>query len=512
MKTIIHGARVLTMDPVGTEHARATVTIEDDVIVSVGPGAAGPARSADAPQSSDATRVVDGSGHLVMPGLVNAHFHSSVNHLKGSLDSLPLEIFMLYESPSDGALTEPRAAYVRTLLAAMEMLKTGVTAVLDDAFFVPSPSPAVIDAVMQAYEDCGIRAVLALDQPNVPEIDKLPFLAELLPPDLKALASAPAAMDEEGLLGCYRHLLERWHGRAGGRLRAAVSCSAPQRVTHSYFRALDDLSRQHHLPFYIHVLETKTQRVLGEEKFGRRSLIRYVHDLGLLSERMNIIHGIWLDDDDLDLIAKASSLIAHNPISNLRLGSGIMPFRKIKSRGIPICLGSDEAIADDSVNMWSVAKLAGLIHNITTPDYHDWPTAREVLECLIDGGARAMRSPQPVGRIAAGYQADLILVDLDTLPFTPLNDLHRQLVYCELGSSVRMTMVAGRIVYERGKLCGVDEPAVRAEAREIAARRGSSEAAAIEAAGRWLPYYRRMYLEAAGRDVGMQRWAGDFKP
>jgi cytosine/adenosine deaminase-related metal-dependent hydrolase len=294
-------------------------------------------------------------------------------------------------------------------------------------------------------------------------------------------------------------------------LRAAVSCSAPQRVTPSYFRALDDLSREHHLPFYIHVLETKTQRVLGEEKFGRRSLIRYVHDLGLLSERMNIIHGIWLDDDDLDLIAKASSLIAHNPISNLRLGSGIMPFRKIKSRGIPVCLGSDEAITDDSVNMWSVAKLAGLIHNITTPDYHDWPTAREVLECLVDGGVRAMRSPRPLGRIAAGYQADLILVDLDTLPFTPLNDLHRQLVYCELGSSVRMTMVAGRIVYERGKLCDVDEAAVRAEARDIAARRGSSEAAAIEAAERWLPYYRRMYLEAAGRDVGMQRWAGDLK-
>ena len=108
-----------------------------------------------------------------MPGLINAHFHSSANHLKGSFDSLPLEIFMLYESPPDSAAMDPRAVYVRTMLGAAEMLRSGVTAVLDDAFFVPAPTPALIDAVMQAYADSGLRATLALDQPNVPELDKL---------------------------------------------------------------------------------------------------------------------------------------------------------------------------------------------------------------------------------------------------------------------------------------------------------------------------------------------------
>src|SRR3977135_3858898 len=166
LKTIIRNARVLTMDAQDTEYARATVHVENGMISVVDPnGGAGNEAAGDG-------GAVDAAGHLLMPGLVNAHFHSSANHLKGSFDSLPLEIFMLYESPPQASAVEPRAAYLRPMLGALEMLKSGVTAVLDDAFFVPAPSPELIDAVMQAYEDCGIRAVLALDQPNVPELAK----------------------------------------------------------------------------------------------------------------------------------------------------------------------------------------------------------------------------------------------------------------------------------------------------------------------------------------------------
>ena len=108
--------------------------------------------------------VIDAAGMLVMPGLVNAHFHSPVNHMKGALPSLPLELFMLYESPANEALRPtPREAYVRTLLACLEIIRNGVTAVQDDAFFVPYPEPAIIDAVLQAYEDSGLRARVALD-------------------------------------------------------------------------------------------------------------------------------------------------------------------------------------------------------------------------------------------------------------------------------------------------------------------------------------------------------------
>jgi 5-methylthioadenosine/S-adenosylhomocysteine deaminase len=506
MRTIIRNARILTFDGRDTEFERANVLIDGALIAAVGPDAA------FTPGGGDPIREIDGAGHLVMPGLVNAHFHSPVNHLKGALPGLPLEVFMLYETPSHGgAGLSPRAAYVRTMLGALEMLKNGVTAVQDDAFFVPAPSIETIDAVMQAYADCGIRATLALDQPNVAEIDKLPYLSEMLPADLRARVAAPAPMDAATLLAHYDHLIRRWHGAADGRLRAAASCSAPQRVTPEYFAALDDLSRAHDLPFYIHMLETKLQRVLGVEKFGGRSLIRYVHDLGLLSDRMNVIHAIWIDEADMDLIAAAGSVVAHNPISNLRLGSGVMPFRALRDRGVPICLGTDEAIADDSVNMWLVAKMAGLIHNIADPDYERWPRAGEVLDCLIGGGARAMRQSATLGRIAPGHQADLILLDLDTLPFTPLNDVRRQLVYCESGSSVRITMVAGRIVVESGRVTTVDEAAIRAEARELSKSFAADRAAGDADAQAFLPYYRRMYLKAAAQDIGLQRWVGQTR-
>lgn len=451
----------------------------------------------------DAT-VIEAHGHLVMPGLINGHFHSPVNHLKGSLDSLPLELFMLYESPGlPGLLPTPRWAYVRTMLAAAEMLKCGVTAVQDDAFFVPYPTNDIIDAVLQAYADSGMRARVALDQSDLPELTKLPFLGDAVPLALRRQLETPPEAHAEQLLDSYDHLIGRWNGQCAGRLQAAVSCSAPQRVSDPYLQALDTLSRNHDLPFYIHVLETRTQRVLGQQRGC--SLLQEVHRRGVLSERMNIIHAVWMDDADLDMIAASGATVAHNPISNLRLGSGVMPFRRLRERGIPICLGTDEAIADDSVNMWGVAKMAGLIHNIADPDYQRWPRADEVLDCLIGGGAHAMRASDRIGQIAPGFEADLIMLDLDTLAFTPLNDLDRQLVYCENGSSVRLTMVAGRIVMRNGVLHGLDEAALRAEARALAAEQDGA-AQTARAAAPWLPHYREMYLRAAATDVGMMRW------
>lgn len=494
--TLIRGGDILAIAPDSVSVLRRDVLVRNGRIDVVAPTI----------EPTPEAEVVDATGHLVMPGLVNAHFHSPVNHMKGALPSLPLEIFMLYESPAlPELMPTPREAYVRTLLAAMEMLKTGTTAVQDDAFFIPYPTDDVVDAVMQAYTDVGIRATVALDQPTVPEIDKLPFLGDIVPADLRAELAAPAAMSEADLLSAYGRFISRWDGTAGGRIRTAVSISAPQRVSPDYFTALDDLSRLHGLPFFAHMLETKLQRVLGHTRFNGRSLVRLTADLGLLSNRMNLIHGIWIDDADIDLIAAAGTVVAHNPVSNLRLGSGIMRFRDILDRGIPVCLGSDEAIADDSVNMWAVAKAAGLIHNLAEDDWGRWPQAHEVLRCLIQGGARAMGAADRLGAVEPGREADLILVDLDTLAFTPMNDLGRQLVYCENGSSVRMAMVAGRIVIRDGHVQGFDERAIRAEARALFDARRPALSAARSAADRWMPYYREMSLRAMQTDVGIQR-------
>jgi cytosine/adenosine deaminase-related metal-dependent hydrolase len=462
----------------------------------------------DALPPPEGATVIDGRGKLLMPGLVNGHFHSSVNHMKGRLPGLPLELFMLYESPALEVLTPtPREAYLRTMLGCIEMLCTGTTAVQDDCFFVPAPTPQIIDAVCQAYADSGLRATVALDEPVLSEVEKLPFLSEIVPPELRATLAQRPAVGPDDLLALYRHLIDTWHGACDGRLRAAVSCSAPQRVTPAYFAALDDLSRRHDLPFYAHMLETKLQRVLGAEAFGGRSLVRYTHDLGHLSDRMLVIHAIWVDGADLDLIADSGACVAHNPNSNLRLGSGVMPFRAMLVRGIPVCLGVDEAIADDAVNMWAVMKTAGMLHSLSGDDHTSWPTAREVLTAATVAGGRAMRVPG-LGTLAIGAPADLALIDLTTLPFLPLNDLPRQLVHVELGQSVRLTMVAGRIVCADGRLTRIDEAALMDEAREVFTARSTDLAAAAEQMAPLRPYYERMYRRAMDTDIGMNRKLG----
>lgn len=452
--------------------------------------------------------VLEAGGKLALPGLVNAHVHSPGNLMRGCLDSLPLEIFMLYEVPPLAEAGQAsRLAYLRTALGAIEMLKLGITTVLDDAFFVPTVSPDGIDAVMDAYRDSGMRATLALDQPNIVEYEKQPFLADLISPETRAAMDAAPRQTADELMDCYAHLVGKWHGAADGRLAAAVSCSAPHRVTRDYFRRLSELSRARDLPFFVHILETKTQRVFGEDRLGK-SLVRYVDDLGLLDARMLVIHAIWVDDADIAILAKSGCTVAHNPVCNLRLGSGIMPWRRLRDAGVPIALGTDEATVDDTHNLWLVAKQAGLIHNLSRPDWRDWPTASEILEALNAGGARAARRPEKLGALETGAAGDVILLDLATPAFVPLNDLDRQLVYCETGSSVRDVVVAGRPVVREGRLSTLDERAIFAEIAEMAPKLAESMAALRAEAAKLEPAYRTMYLKAMARDVGLDRRGG----
>lgn len=506
MDIVIRDARVLTMDVQDTQYDRADIIIADGCIQRIGPDTA-----TDYPLSAT-TRVVEGRGKLVMPGLINAHFHSPVNFLKGALSDFPLELYMLYEVPPlQQQTTYGRYAYTRTLLGAVELLKQGVTSNHDDCFFVPVPTDEEVDSVMQAYTDSGLRASVTLCQGNVSEYKKYPFLEELLPASIRADMDAVPKLSTEDLLVYYEQFIQRWHNTSNGRIRCSVSCSAPQRVTPDCFQALEQISRKHNIPYKMHILETKLQRVLGEEKFGG-SIIQYARNQGVLSERAVVIHAIWIDDQDIEVLAESGCSVVHNPISNLRIGSGIMPFRRLQDAGVTTALGIDEIPVDDGCNLWTVAKTAGLIHKIADPEYKDWPQDHEILTMLTRGGAKSMGLHHHVGTLAEGYRADLVVLDLNTLPFMPLHNLKRALVFCETGSSVRMTIVDGEIVVEDGKILTVDEASLREDVRgyaeEIRVHFDTMHASAETLA----PYYRQMYLKAAARDVGLNRWAGPMRP
>ena len=199
--------------------------------------------------------------------------------------------------------------------------------------------------------------------------------------------------------------------------------------------------------------------------------------------------------------------MAYNPVCNLRLGSGIMPFRKLRDAGVPICLGTDEACSDDSHNLWVSAKIAGMIHTLCDADYTGWPTATEILEAVWLGRARAIR--HPVGRLAPGYKADIALLELTSDSVTPLNDLHRQLVYAETGNSVRHTIVNGAVVVMNGVVTTLDEQAIKAELRRLAPKIRGYIAKLLSEAEALIPYYREMYLKAMRTDVGMMRRLSD---
>ena len=500
-RKLLRNVMALPEGKTGRNCHEVNILIDHDRITEVNPGVE------FAPGTGD-VEDLDCRGLLAMPGLINGHFHSSTNLMKGQLDGLPLELFMLHEVPPLGDTPPPdRLVYVRTMLGAIEMLKLGITSVQDDAFFVPYPNPGNIDAVMSAYSDSGMRATVALDQPNIVEYEKYPFLKDLLPEDVRLSLEKAAVPSTAELLALYDYLIDNWNCAQNGRIRAAVSCSAPHRVTDEYLWSLSDISRNLELPFFMHILETRVQRVFGDSRFGK-SILQHVYDRGILDQHCNVIHGVWLDDADVSAIAEAGSVIAHNPVCNLRLGSGIMPFRRIRDFGIPVCLGTDEALADDSINLWTTMKIAGLIHNITDPEYGNWPAADEILDCVFKGGARAMGCENQIGALAPGFQADIALLDLNEIAFTPLNDVRRQLVYCENGSSVRMTIVGGRILVRDGRVCSVDEEAIKREAREFALASADELARSTETTRGIEPHYREMYLRSAATEVGMNRWAG----
>jgi 5-methylthioadenosine/S-adenosylhomocysteine deaminase len=498
--TTLRGVRLLDLAGDGRPGQPIDITVRAGRIASIVPTGAEPV-----PEGI----CIEGKGRLALPGLVDAHVHSSGAFNRGLVDNLPLELFMLYEVPpfDFGPLT-PELYRGRVLFNAVQMLKAGTTAAMDDPIYAPVATPEAIDAVMGAYRDIGMRATVAIYQPNKVEHSWFPYLADLLPADvLRRMNEQPAPATDE-IVELYEDFVSRWQGAEGGRLRCAASCSAPQRATDDYMLRLHALASTHAMPFNLHVYESKVQRVAGAMLYGE-SLIRHVRRLGILDELSAVIHAVWVDDDDVSDLAQSGATVIHSPSGNLRCGSGIMPFRKLRSAGVPVALCTDEATVEETCSLWNVGRLAALVHKVSDPDYEAWPTANEILVAMTEHGARALRAEGEIGTLREGACADLILLDMDGFAYTPLVDLRRQLVYGEDGRSISLVMVGGRVVVEDGRVLTVDEDAVLEEVRELIPAWLDSLRPAREWGERLRPYFDEMYRRCAFADVGLNRWVGN---
>lgn len=451
--------------------------------------------------------VIDGSGKLVMPGLVNAHTHSSETFFRGRYERLPLELWLLYAYPLlMGPLLSPRLVYLRSLLLAMESLKNGVTLMCDDFFDPPRHDHDRLAMVFRAYEDIGIRANVASAVMNVHPLDALPFAREILPAEVQAQLDFGPMIAADAYVEYCEEAFSRFHDD-NGRLRFMVAPSAPQRCTPDLLQACSDLARERHVPFHTHVLETKTQAVTGHEFHGT-SLVRYMHDLGILTRNVTIAHAIWVDDADIDLIGESGCAVAHNAISNLKLGAGIAPVRRLMDAGAVLALGTDGVCSNDSARIFDVMRVAALVQSTTGPDFSRWLTASEILTAATVGGARSAGLGDVTGSLEPGKCADLIMLRMDELAFTPLNDLCKHLVYCENGSSIDRVFVDGVTVVEHGRLTQIDEQAVLAEIRAAMPEYLEAHSQIEERNSVFFPHIEKLHERASRQDVQMYRYGG----
>lgn len=406
---------------------------------------------------------VEGHGGIAIPGLCNSHLHSDELFMKGTVWGLPLEPYIAVVTAQYPAGTVPPVddVYIRTLAACKEMIEGGVTMAADDVIH-PVVSDEYVEAVLQAYEDSGMRANVSIMLETQPLTHSIPYLKELVPSHLRDLVSI-VPNDPQDVVAC-RRLVERWRSR---RVRVMTSPSAPQRCEPAILQALHAISVDFDIPFHIHIQETLVQAVSGPLFFGS-SMIRYAERLGILDEHTTIAHGIWLDDDDVSAVAAAGATVVHNPVSNLKLGSGVARVRDLLDAGVNVALGCDGYTCNDSQDMFEAMKLASVLSGLASTSSERWLTPSDALQMATVNGARANRFGS--GRLEAGADADIVILDPSAAAFQPLTNPLGEVVFNARRSDVRTVLVAGEVVVKDGRSTRIDAASLEARLSAAAER------------------------------------------
>jgi len=487
---VVEGGCVVTGDAKDTRYERADIVVAGNEIAAIGP-------NAGAEHGAAGIERIDARNAVVMPGLINAHLHSNEGFEQGAYDNLPLEPWLLQSYPPFGfPLLSEEEYYLRTMVAAVESIRAGVTTVQDDYVHMPC-TPDAQDAAMQAYLDSGLRPWVTVDLWDVGLFDCLPYLRTIIPKSIQdEILALPFTSTEEQLALFQRHY-EKWNGREG-RARIIIAPCGAQRCSPTMLREIKRLAEALDIPVHSHTLETKLQAVHARQQWGK-SVVEYLDSFGLLSPRLAIVHGIWLTDRDIALLAEHGCTVVHNPLSNLKLGSGLCPVRKLLDAGVNVALGTDGLATSDTADLIEAIRAASLIHKPGTHDYAQWVSAAEVFRMATMGGARSSLMEREVGSLEPGKKADIILLDRDAWGFIPLHDPVRNLAFSVTSEAVKTVVVDGRIVMRDRKIATFDEAAMRARVREAAERfRRERVPAMREGAKRLEPYIREMYYRAAG--------------
>jgi 5-methylthioadenosine/S-adenosylhomocysteine deaminase len=478
----------------------ADVFIDDGRIAAIGPGLA----QAEAVARRN-PRVIDAGKRIVIPGFINAHTHSNESFCQGFWDALPLEVWILHAYPPFSLTPLPeRTHYLRTMLLAIESVRSGVTTVQDDLINRLGET-AAFDGSAAAYRDIGLRAAITTSMSDRPFLEPLPWVDELMAPAIKAeLATLPTASCKDQMAMFERNFVA-WHGAANGRIRAILGPVGPQWCTDDLLQAATEISRARGLPVHTHTLESKLQAVQGELMYGR-PIVEHLDSLGVLTEHFTLNHAIWLTDREIEIVGARGASISHNPLSNLKLGSGIARVRDLKNAGVNVALGTDGTSTSDRADMLRSLGMAALIHRVGDMDYETWVTAEEAFEMATEGSARSCGLGKEIGVIEVGRKADVVLIDREDYGFIPLHRPVAQLAYAVNSDAVRTVVVDGEVVMEERVLTKIDEAAIKAEMIEVATAFVRDHMPLMERmAAKFLPYYRAAHMRAASTDVPASR-------
>jgi 5-methylthioadenosine/S-adenosylhomocysteine deaminase len=432
--TLIRGGRLLD--------GHADLLIRDDTIVDIGK-----------PTAPSGAREIDARGRLLHPGLVNAHMHGHGNLGKGMGDRWTLEL-LLTAGPWITGNRSLEDKYLGTLIGAAEMVMKGCTACYDLTVEFPTPSVEGLDAVGRAYRDVGMRAVVAPMVADRTLFDAIPGLMEALPPALQKDVERLRLAPYRSTLDNVRKALHGWKFDRD-EVRPALAPTIPLHCSDDFMVGCASLAREYGTGLHTHVSESKVQAIAGLRQYGK-SLAAHMDSLGLVGPDFTVAHGVWLDDEDMKRLGARGASVAHNPGSNMRLGSGIADMRRMLECGINVGIGTDGANCSDNLNMYEAMRIASLASKVRGPDWQRWITTKEVVEAATAGSAKALGFGDKIGRLAPGYKADIVFLDLDNVNWIPLNDAVNALVHTEDGSAVHSVMIGGRMVLENRKLVNVD--------------------------------------------------------
>jgi guanine deaminase len=454
-KLLLTGARILAPDALSAPFA--DLLIEDGRIAAVlPPGTAVPDALAH-----------DAGDRLVIPGLVNGHTHGHGGLAKGAGDKWDLAL-LLAHAPWISGGRNLQDKWLSTALTAVEMLKKGCTAAFDLPFEFPAPTVEGLDAMAEAYAAVGLRAVLAPMVADLTFFQATPGLTEALPEPHRSRAAGMRMAPASDIIGAIGAAAKGWsHGAKDIRLGCAPTI--PLHGTDEFLRGCRALSAEHGLPMQTHVAESRYQAAGGEIRYGGATLLAHMDKLGVVGPWFSVAHGVWLTQGDLDLLAQRGAGISHNPGANMRLASGIAPVRAAIRAGVTVGIGTDGSSSSDNQNMFESMRLAAFASRLwEDAEEDDWLGTAETVRLATVGSSALLGLDG--GTIEPGKAADLVLLDLRHVNWSPLNDAANQLVWTEDGSAVTDVMIGGAWKLRDRVVLGIDEAKLSRDANEAAER------------------------------------------